>query len=88
MIKPTHTQEPKHRLSRKKIVLLMGLLFIHNTILDLFFVSGNGIHFFWSNAFSFKTNFIHLMTVALSTALFICFHGYFSKRKTRQKSDS
>ena len=57
-------------LKRNKSLFLFLILFLHMSLLDLFYVTTSGPVFMWQENMQTKTIFVHILIALLSVALY------------------
>ena len=55
----------------KQVVIFFAVLFVHISVLNLFFVSGNGAVFLWQENLQWHTVFTHFCTVLAACAILL-----------------
>ncbi|QBY03878.1 hypothetical protein E2K93_05555 [Thalassotalea sp. HSM 43] len=66
------------RLTTRKLATFAGILFIHISLLNLFFVSYYGVVFLWEQNLRISTLLLHIFTV-LSACVMLLIINYFYK---------
>jgi len=70
----------------KKSAVLFLVIWLHITLLDLFYVNHNGVVFLWQENSELKTLLIHLLIATLTTFFYLGLNGLLKIVTHKEKS--